>query len=591
MSRQTLVIGLTFTLGLIVGGLAIVLWPAPPPLTPTSHALSFRVPDDRQILDIAISPDHSLLAYTAIADGRTRLFLRPANRFESTEVLGSMGATQPFFAPDGLSIGFFANGFLKTTSIDSDRRSPHTVCAVPGTPAGATWRTDDVIVFAGPGATGLREIPATGGTPVMLTTIDKEVGETAHGWPSVINDRFLLFTVGRRGYDPRLTLLDLETRDTHPLLLADGGGFVVTPSTLVFARRGELFAAPLKLEDPPQGSPSPTPIVNGVASSAIGYHGIGRARFAAAHDGTLVFIPPPADGAGNQLVWVDRAGQAALVDDVIDEHGTPRLSPNGQKVAFSAMSALFQRDLWVYDVSSQHRQQITQDAGDNHSPIWSLSEPTLTFASSRTGLQRLFQITLPGRDTTGPLFGGDLRTPGSWSHDGKSLAFHEIHPSRERDILTWSIERGAEPWRATDYNERAPRFSPDGRWIAYTSDEEGEGNQIYLRSSVGNPLLDQAARVSPIGGTEPVWAKDGGHLFFRRGREFYETTIAGDTPTIGQPQHLFDGVYVNDVLDNLAAYDVTISNNRFLMLRQPHQVRTVHLISGWQSRVFPFPDQ
>ena len=163
--------------------------------------LSFRVPDDRQILDIAISPDHSLLAYTAIADGRTRLFLRPANRFEATEVLGSMGATQPFFAPDGLSIGFFANGFLKTTSIDSDRRTPHTVCAVPGTPAGATWRTDDVIVFAGPGATGLREVTATGGTPVMLTTIDKEAGETAHGWPSVINDRFLLFTVGRRGYD------------------------------------------------------------------------------------------------------------------------------------------------------------------------------------------------------------------------------------------------------------------------------------------------------------------------------------------------------------------------------------------------------
>ena len=103
----------------------------------------------------------------------------------------------------------------------------------------------------------------------MLTTIDKEAGETAHGWPSVINDRFLLFTVGRRGYDPRLTILDLETRDRHSLLLADGGGFVVTPSTLVFARRGELFATPLELENPPQGSPSPTPIVNGVASLSL----------------------------------------------------------------------------------------------------------------------------------------------------------------------------------------------------------------------------------------------------------------------------------------------------------------------------------
>jgi len=85
----------------------------------------------------------------------------------------------------------------------------------------------------------------------------------------------------------------------------------------------------------------------------------------------------------------------------------------------------------------------------------------------------------------------------------KNLAFHEVHPSRGRDIWTWSIERGAEPWRATDYNERAPRFSPDGRWIAYVSDEEGEGNQVYLRSSVGDPLLGLAGRVSPIGGTEP----------------------------------------------------------------------------------------
>ena len=102
MSRQTLITGLTFALGLIVGGLTIALWPAPPLLTPASHALSFRVPDDRQLLDLAISPDNSLLAYTAITDGRTRLFLRPINRFEATEVLGSAGATQPFFSPDGL---------------------------------------------------------------------------------------------------------------------------------------------------------------------------------------------------------------------------------------------------------------------------------------------------------------------------------------------------------------------------------------------------------------------------------------------------------------------------------------------------------
>ncbi len=492
MLRQIFVTGLTFALGLIVGGLAVALWPASLPDTPVGHALSLQVTEDRQLLDIAISPDHSLLAYTAITDGLTRLFLRPTNRFEATEIRGGVGATQPFFAPDGSSIGFFANGFLKTISLYSAGATPLTICAVPGTPAGAAWRTDNIIVFAGPGATGLREVAATGGTPAMLTTVDQDAGETAHGWPSVIDDRFLLFTVGRQGYDPRLTLLDLETKDTRSLLPADGGGFAVTPSTIVFARRGELFAAPLELEDFQGGRAPQQPIVTGVASSSIGYQGLGRARFAAAQDGTIVFIPPPANGAGNQLVWVDRDGRATLVDDVIDEHGTPRLSPDGQKVAFSAMSALFRRDLWVYDLSSQRRLQITQDAGDNHSPLWSITEPSLTFASSRTGLQRLFQIALPSMEATGPLFGGDLRTPGSWSHNGNKLAFHEVHPSRGRDIWTWSMERGAEPWRATDSNERAPRFSPNGRWIAYVSDEEGEGNQVYLRSSVDDPLLGRA---------------------------------------------------------------------------------------------------
>ena len=178
MSKQNFVIGLTFVIGLIVGGLAIAVWPAPPLSTPAGHALSLRVPKNRQLLDIAISPDHSLLAYTAITDGRTRLFLRPLNRFEATEVTGSIGAAQPFFSPDGTSIGFFSNGFLKTTSLYSDGATPITICAVPGTPAGAAWRADGLIVFAGPGATGLREVAATGGTPVMLTTIDQDAGET-----------------------------------------------------------------------------------------------------------------------------------------------------------------------------------------------------------------------------------------------------------------------------------------------------------------------------------------------------------------------------------------------------------------------------
>ncbi len=583
MPRRTVLalVVLAAVVGAAVGGLVVALWPAAPPAPPPGRAMSLHVPSTHDLLDIAVSADASLVAYTAIVDGRTDLYVRPLDRFDAAAIPGTEGATQPFFSPDGSAVGFFADGFLKTITLDTDSGTAATVCPVSGRPAGGAWREDGVIVFAGPNGTGLRQVSAVGGAPTPLTMVDEDGGETAHGWPSVIDRRFLLYTAGRYGHDPRLMLLDLDTGESRPLLPADGGGFVVAASYLVYARRGELFAAPLELIDP-TGAPSPRPVLNGVASSGIGYGRLGKARFAASRDGTMVFVPPPATGAGNQLVWVDRDGRADALDGVVVAHGTPRLSPDGRRVVFGATTAIFRRDLWLYDFVTGRRQQITEDAGDNHSPLWSASGTTLTFASSRGGLQRLFQISLPSLAASGPLVDGDQRTPGSWSHDERRLAFHEVHPARGRDVWMWTDGTGAEPWLATDANERAPRFSPDGRWIAYVSDEEGEGDQVYLRRVDDRDRAEGLAiRVSPIGGTEPVWGKSGSHLFFRRGRGVYESTITGDEPDIGDPVHLFDGPFLSDVLDNLPAYDVAENDERFLMLMAPHPARVIHVVSGW----------
>lgn len=591
MPRRTVLslVVLATVIGAGVGGLSVALWPATQPVPPPGRAASLYVPATHELLDIAVSADASLVAYTAIVDGRSRLYVRPLDRFDATAIPGTEGATQPFFSPDGSAVGFFADGLLKTIRLDADGETPTAVCPVPGSPAGGAWRNDGVIVFAGPGATGLRQVPSVGGVPLPLTVVDKDGGEAAHGWPSVIDRRFIVYTVGRYGRDPQLTLLDLDTEESRPLLPADGRGFVVEPSTLVYARRGELFAAPLELIDP-TGAPSPWPILNGVASSGIGYQRLGKSRFAASRDGTMVFVPPPATGAGNQLVWVDRDGRADTLDGVIAEHGTPRLSPDGRRVAFGATTAIFQRDLWLYDFVTGRRQQITEDAGDNHSPLWSANSMTLTFASSRAGLQRLFQISLPSLAASGPLVDGDQRTPGSWSRDERRLAFHEVHPARGRDVWMWTDGTDAEPWLATDANERAPRFSPNGRWIAYVSDEEGEGDQVYLRGADNRSRGEgPAVRVSPIGGTEPVWGKNSSHLFFRRGRGLYESMITGNEPNIGEPVHLFDGPFLSDVLDNLPAYDVATDDESFLMLQLPNPVRVIHLVTGWQSKVFPPP--
>ena len=270
-------------------------------------------------------------------------------------------------------------------------------------------------------------------------------------------------------------------------------------------------------------------------------------------------------------------------------HQTPRISPDGRRVAVAAVTAILRRDLWLLDLTTGARRQLTADAGDNHSPLWSPDGATLTFASSRTGLQRMFRLRVGDLDVSGPLVGGDQRTPGSWSPDGRRLAFHELRPDRRRDIWTWR-DGGpdeATPWLATGANERAPAFSPDGRWIAYVSDgETREGDQVYVRAA-DETADGPANRITPAGGTEPVWEKSGGALFYRQGRSLYRVAIDPGGRPRAEPEHLFDGVLLSDPLGNLPAYDVAPDGERFLMLELASRADIIHLLTGWRTAVFP----
>ena len=591
--------------GAALGGVVASYRPAPAPDPPPRRALSIRIPSDRELLDVAVSPDAGRIAYTAVTEGRSRLYVRRLDRFGATAVPGTDGASQPFFAPDGRSIGFFADGWLRTVSLDGDpgderaadaetraggRDGTTAVCRLTGEPAGGAWDARGRIVFGGPGRSGLRQVPAAGGEPAALTVVDGENGETAHGWPHVVDERWILFTVGRRGRDPRLRILDRATGETRPLPLADGGGWFVEPSTVVFVRRGEVFAARLDLEAGParRGPPAPRPVLRGAAGSAAGHRGLGRSRFAAARDGTLVFAPPAA-GGGNRLVWVDRAGRSEPLDGVAARHQTPRLSADGRRAAFSTVTAILRRDLWLLDLATGNRRRMTAEAGDNHSPAWSPDGAALTFASSRTGLQRLFRLRVRTGDVSGLPVGGDQRTPGSWSPDGRRLAFHELRPDRLRDLWTWRDGAGeaAQPWLATGANERAPAFSPDGRWLAYVSDADPrDGDQVYVRPA-DETAAGRAVRVTPAGGAEPVWDRSGGALFYRRGRSLYRVEIdAGGAPA-ADPRRLFDGAFVRDPPGNLPAYDAAPDGGRFLMLAPAGRVDVVHVLTGWRPAVFP----
>lgn len=585
--------------GALLGGLAASRRDAPPPEPAARQALSIAIPEDRALLDLAVSPDGRRIAYTAVADGRSRLYVRRLGGFETRAVPGTEGARQPFFAPDGSAVGFFADGWLRTAPLGpaagtgpdegpgaGGRGGTTAVCRVTGEPAGGAWDARGLIVFGGPGDSGLRQAPAAGGEAAALTVVDTGAGETAHGWPHVVDERWILFTAGRRGRDPRLSLLDRETGETRPLLLADGGGWVVEPATVVFARRGEIFAARLDLDaggDERRGPPAPRPVLRGAASSAAGYRGLGRALFSAARGGALFFAPPPPAGSANRLVRVDRRGRSEPLDDVAARHQTPRVSPDGRRAAVSVVSGFLRRDLWLLDLETGSRRRLTAEAGDNHSPLWSRDGAALTFASSRTGLQRLFRLRVRNPGVPAPLLGGDRRTPGSWSPDGR-LAFHELRPDSRRDIWTWreGADR-ASPWLATDANERAPAFSPDGRWVAYVSDaERGEGDQVYVRPAAAT-AGGAALRVSPDGGTEPVWARSGRALFYRRGHGLYRVAADDGEAPFSAPERLFDGAYLRDPAGALPAWDTAPDGGWFLMLEPAGRAPAVHVLTGWQS--------
>ena len=308
---------------------------------------------------------------------------------------------------------------------------------------------------------------------------------------------------------------------------------------------------------------------------------------AVARDGTLIYVPASQATADTTLVWVDRQGHVTPLDEVAAPHQTPRISPDGEQIVVTIRTDPFARDLWLYDTIANERRRLTGGAGDNHAPLWSPNGRQLTFASSRDGPQRIFRMDAADGQMRETLVFGDARTPGSWSPDGRVLFFHEIHPDRARDIWTWSVDDGESARLiATMANERAPALSPDGRWLAYVSNDE-EGDQIYIQP---HPGTGPRQRISSAGGTEPVWSPDGTELFYRRGPEVHVVTIDQGTGTATRATRLFDDLSVTDPDGNLPAYDVSADGSRLLMLRPAANVGVLHLLRNWASIVWPPED-
>ncbi len=531
---------------------------------------------------IALSPDGQLLVYAAAQRGsRTpRLFLRPLDQFIGQPIEGTEDAQAPFFSPDGRWIGFFANDTLQKVSVSGGL--PVKICDTSVLFPSASWGPDDTIIFSHL-TFGLYKVSASGGTPEPLTIPNAAKGEFRHHAPQILpGGHDVLFTIASNN-GPLTAILSLVSNEWRTVLDNAESARYVQAGHLVFAQSGVLLAVQFDLARLDTRG-SPVPILERVSHLS----GLGGAHFAVSDTGTLAYRPADAGATNKTLVWVDRQGRATPIVDDPAPYAGPRVSPDGRQIAVTVTP-----DIWVYDVERGTGRRLTTD-GYNLAPVWEPDGDRLTFSAVRADPAAFFDLhSVPADRLTGPelLMAREGRQfPSSWTPDGKVLSFFET-TAAGADIGI--LEGGkASSLLAGQYNEHSLMFSPDGRWLAYVSDESGE-EEVYVRRYPG-PAGSQLISVN--GGREPVWSRDGRELFYRRGDLLMVVPVESTDSilTTRPPQVLFKGPYsVFFRGSGLVGYDVAPDGQRFVMLQHPDPASSqINVVLNWfeeLKRLVPTP--
>lgn len=519
--------------------------------------------------DLAISPDGKQLVYVASDGNVIQLYHRPMDQLDATSLPGTEGAEHPFFSPDSRWVGFFLTGELKKLRLGSAR--PQTICKGGAIPQGATWSPDGSIIFSVLNS-GLLHVSASGGIPKAITTPDVEKDEIGHRFPVMLpGGKAVLFHIDRGGWlqDTRVAVLSLRTKKWQVILEEEGYyPHYVSTGHILYVQAGMPMAVPFDLRRL-KISGTPLPILEDVA---VGEEG--KINFSFSRDGTLVYASRRSEEENINLVWVNRRGQITVTEKEQRLYSHPRISPDGKKVAVN-----IERDLHVYDVESGTLNKITFKKTITY-PVWTPDGKHLVFAADWGGKLDLYWKLADGSAEAEKLFSSEYPIyPASWSPNGESLAFYEINPNTQRDIWILSIKnRTAKPIIASQFNERVPMFSPDGRFISYVSNDSGR-DEIYVQ-----PFSITGAKwqISEGGGTEPMWSPDGRELFYRAGNKMMSVKVETE-PSFkwGKPQKLFEGRFLSHL--NFSNYHIHPDGDRFLMAKAKEKtsINQIHVVLNW----------
>ena len=559
--------------GTVIGGVLVgaMLWPAPPVLPVQRFSLSVEAGApllvSNNYIDVALSADGQRIVYPTGASIHMLSLLDG----EHTPLVTGGQPLMPFFSPDGEWVGFLDQPSQELKRISVNGGAIETIARVGAQLRGLSWAPDDTIVYASGIDGGLWRVSATGGVPEQLTVPGE--GER-HWWPSFLPDgQAVLFTVGTAdGMTPRIAVLSLDTRAWDVLQLQGTTPQYVPAGYLVYALDDTLRVVPFDL---------PSRRVSGESipvETSVLIKGTGAANYGVSLSGSLVYLPAGSEPR-QSLEWVTREGEmlAPLLEPSAGIF-SPRLSPSGTRVAYANRQP---GDIWVRDLARSSDTRLTVE-GESAYPEWGPDADTVTFTSDRDGPPSLYTQRVDlgqGAESLAPSPNASI--PGNWSHDGQVLVYYEVGTTgTNRDI--WTLSSGGEPvpFLVTPFNERAPRLSPDGRWLTYVSDQSGI-DQVYL-----TPFPD-GGRVLPIsttGGTEPTWSRDGRELFYRLGSQMWAVAVNVNPEfSIGEATLLFDESYNMDPnLVGVPNYDLSLDGEQFLMVRSGKGATVpITLVQNW----------
>lgn len=569
--------GLTAVLALLLLFLAIRYFLRPAQIAPMIR-FSLDTPQDPAKADntvvplqLAVSPDGSQLVFVCPDKGTQNvLWLRPLSSMNAQSLQGTDNAIYPFWSTDARYVGFFASGKLK--KIDVRTGSVQVICDAPAGRGGA-WNSDGNILFAPDKLGGLYQVSAEGGEPKLVTD-DRAKEAITYRWPMFLPDydHFVYLQQWASGATGTVNIGSLHSKDRKLLMNANSNVAYVSPGYLLFYRDGKLMGQKFDWKRQTLSGE-----VFSVSPDQLAYNQArGFTTFSASYNGVISYQPDRV--TPSSLIWLDRSGKQTGTAGEPGFFSNARLSPDGKRIVVIRHETHTEEgDIWLLDLEKNNLSRFTFKPDIYSSPTWTPDGKGILF-----GGVNIFRKDSSGTGNESLIFKSLFsKNPTSITRDGKYVAVSVDNAKTQQDLWILPLS-GAAPYAFLNaaYNENYGQFSPDGRWLAYASDESGK-SEIYVRPF---PAKDAGKwQVSTSGGILPVWRADGKELYFVSSQNMLMAAEikASDTFDSGTPQALFQMPLITITDDTL--YDVTTDGQRFIMTNQPGKVfrPSISVVVNW----------